>query len=87
MTKQQKERVAGDEMKMCCRWSYGRDGLQQTEVDAEEPIEVFVRKPEALHVKVHLCCSSEVRHFLGQDVTAQHQRKGLFKVLVEEVFR
>lgn len=65
--------------------SYGGDGLQETEVDADEPVEVVVGKPQALHVEPRLRCLSEVRHLLGQDLTAQHQRVVVHKVLVEEI--
>lgn len=69
----------------CCR-SYCRNGLQQTEVDADEPIEVFVRKPETLHIEVHLRCTSDVRHLLGQDLAAQNQWIVFHKVFIEESF-
>ncbi|TNN40772.1 hypothetical protein EYF80_049066 [Liparis tanakae] len=65
--------------------SYGGDGLQQAEVDADEPVEVFVGKPEALHVKVHLRGFPEVRHFLRQDLAVEHQRELPLKVLAEDL--
>lgn len=49
--------------------SYWTDGFQQTDADVDEPIEVSVRKLEALHVKLHLRHASHVRHLLGQDLT------------------
>lgn len=57
----------------CCR-SYSTDGLQQTEADTDEPIEVSVGETEALHVKLHLRVASEVRHLVGQDLSAQNHR-------------
>lgn len=52
---------------------YWRDRLQHTEVDADEPAEVLVSKTEALHVKVHLSITAQVRNLLGQNVSAQNQ--------------
>lgn len=53
--------------------SYCRDRLQHTEVDADEAVEVLVRKAEALHVKVHLSITAQVRNLLGQNSSAQDQ--------------
>lgn len=55
-------------------------------MDADEPVEVFVGKPEALHVEVHLRGVPEVRHFLCQDLAVEHQRELPLKVLAEEIF-
>lgn len=59
---------------LTCWRSYWIDGLQQTEADADEPIEVSVGETEALHVKLHLRVASEVRHLVGQDLIAQNNR-------------
>lgn len=64
--------------------SYFGDGLQQTEVDVNETIKVFIGEPEAFHVKLQLTTISEVRHLLGQNLTAQNQGVVLHKVLVQE---
>lgn len=53
--------------------TYFRDGLQHTEVDTNEPIEVFVSKAKALHIKVSLSLTAQVRNLLGQNFSAQHQ--------------
>lgn len=53
--------------------SYCRDRLQHTEVDADEAVEVLVRKAETLHVKVHLSITAQVRNLLGQNSSAQDQ--------------
>lgn len=52
------------ELKKTVWGAYFRDRLQQTEVDADEPIEVFVSKAEALHIKVHLSITAQVRNLL-----------------------
>lgn len=53
---------------------YFRDGLQHAEVDADESVEVLVRKAEALHVEVHLSLTAQVRNLLGQTFSAQDHR-------------
>lgn len=53
---------------------YFRDRLQHTEVDADESVEVLVRKVEALHVEVHLSITAQVRNLLGQNFSAQNHR-------------
>lgn len=67
--------------------SYSTDGLQQTEVNADEPVKVFVREPETLHIKIQLCFTSNVRHLLRQDLTAQHQWKVFGKAFEEFLCR
>ena len=65
--------------------AYRSDGLQQTELDCNETVEIYVWEPEAFHVEVHLSGTAKVRHFLGQVITAQHQRVVLDKCTIEQV--
>lgn len=69
--------------KKCCR-SYFSDRLQQTKVDGDKTVKVFIGKPEALHIKVQLSTISKVRHLLGQLHAAQDQGIVLYKVVVHE---
>lgn len=65
--------------------SYFGDGLQQTEVDVDQTIKVFIREPEAFHVKLQLTTISEVRDLLRQNLVVQNQRVVLHKVLKHEL--
>lgn len=64
--------------------SYFSDGLQQTEVDVDETVKVFIGEPEAFHIKLQLTIISNVRDLLGQNVTAEDQGVVLHKVLIQE---
>lgn len=65
--------------------SYFGDGLQQTEVDVDKTIKVFIGKPEAFHVKLHLTTISQVRDLVGQKLIAQDQGVVPHKVLKHEL--